>query len=186
MSHGRAEIGPTQRLVLAVEESLPRCAVERPPDGTFEGGHWQDVTTTLNTETNRVCGQVSSLSPFAIFERSFTFNGFLAPIDNLPTRNTVKAGASVPVKFNLNGDQGLNILAVGSPSSQAVVCTGGTSTDPIEQTVTAGASGLTYDPSTGTYSYVWKTEKSWANSCRRLSLKLIDGSVHVDEFGFAK
>jgi hypothetical protein len=38
-----------------------------------------------------------------------TFTGFFQPIDNQPTINTMKAGAAVPVKFSLGGNQGLNL-----------------------------------------------------------------------------
>ncbi len=43
------------------------------------------------------------------------FTGFFSPIDNLPAINSMKAGAAVPVKFSLGGDQGLDIFALGSP-----------------------------------------------------------------------
>jgi len=32
----------------------------------YENGAWQDITTTLTTDDNRICGSTSSLSPFAI------------------------------------------------------------------------------------------------------------------------
>jgi hypothetical protein len=35
----------------------------------YEGGSWVDVTTSLNTETNQICGSASSLSPFLVAER---------------------------------------------------------------------------------------------------------------------
>ena len=38
----------------------------------------------------------------------------------------------------------------------------------IEQTATAGASGLQYDAASNQYTYVWKTEKAWAGRCRQL------------------
>jgi len=56
--------------------------------------------------------------------------------------------------------------------------------DGIEQTVTAGASGLTYDAASDTYTYVWKTNKAWAKTCRQLILKLKDGTVHHANFTF--
>ena len=43
----------------------------------------------------------------------YSFTGFFSPVDNLPALNAVKGGASVPVKFSLAGDQGLDIFAVG-------------------------------------------------------------------------
>jgi hypothetical protein len=107
----------------------------------------------------------------------YNWTGFYRPIDNPPTLNSVKAGQSVPVKFGLGGDVGLDIFAAGSPSSSVIACPSGASTDEVE-TVTAGGSSLSYDAATGQYTYVWKTEKAWAGSCRRLTLKLRDGSEH--------
>jgi len=39
---------------------------------------------------------------------------------------------------------------------------------------------------TGIYTYNWKTQKSWVNTCRRLVVKLVDGTVHYADFNFAK
>lgn len=50
--------------------------------------------------------------------------------------------------------------------------------------MTAGSSGLTYDAATDTYAYVWKTEKSWAGSCRQLVVRLADRSEQVANFKF--
>lgn len=106
---------------------------------------------------------------------AWDFGGFGSPISPPPATNTVKAGAAVPVKFSLNGDHGLNIFAAGYPrvvpSSSCTV----TATDPVEETVTAGGSALSYDPATELYTYVWKTQKAWAGTCRRLELKFTDG-----------
>ena len=55
----------------------------------------------------------------------FAFDGFFAPISNLPTVNRAKAGQSIPVKFSLGGDQGLAIFASGYPQSQPIPCDGG-------------------------------------------------------------
>jgi hypothetical protein len=54
--------------------------------------------------------------------------------------------------------------------------------------VSAGNTGLTYDPATQTYTYVWKTEKSWANTCRRLTIAFSNGSLGTKtaEFSFTK
>jgi Tol biopolymer transport system component len=112
------------------------------------------------------------------------FSGFFQPVDNLPTLNSIKAGQAVPVKFSLNGDQGLNIFAAGYPRSQNIQCDLTTVVDGIEETVTAGSSSLSYNPSTDTYTYVWKTDKAWANTCRQLVLKLNDGTYHRANFKF--
>ena len=116
----------------------------------------------------------------------FTFNGFFQPVDNLPTLNVVKAGRAIPVKFSLGGYFGLNIFAAGYPTSNVAPCNAAADDDVIELTVNAGTSSLSYDASTDTYTYVWKTDKLWANSCRQLRVKLTDGSVHAANFSFKK
>lgn len=115
---------------------------------------------------------------------TYSFTGFFSPVDDPPTVNMVKAGASVPVKCSLAGDQGLGILAAGSPVSQRIACDSSAPLDPIEETATAGSSGLQYDAFTDRYTYVWKTLKGWANSCRQLNVKLDDGSDHLASFQF--
>ena len=131
-------------------------------------------------------GTTSPAGATACTSAFFNFSGFLQPVDNLPALNQVKAGQGIPVKFSLGGDQGLNILESGSPSSVKIVCDGSAAIDAIEQTVTAGGSSLSYDASTNIYIYVWKTDKSWAGTCRQLMVTLTDGTVHEAQFKFSK
>jgi len=114
----------------------------------------------------------------------YAFGGFLAPVANAPALTVVKAGAAVSINFSLGGDRGLGILAAGSPASQQVACASGTPTNAVAPTTTAGNSGLSYDPSTQTYTYVWKTSKGWAGTCRAFVLTLADGSTHTATFQF--
>ncbi len=114
----------------------------------------------------------------------YNFTGFFSPIDNLPTVNEMKAGQAAPVKFSLGGDQGLNIFAAGSPSSVQINCNTSAPIDDVEETETAGGSSLSYDSATDRYKYVWKTESSWKNTCRQLTVTLRDGTVHIASFKF--
>jgi hypothetical protein len=116
----------------------------------------------------------------------YAFTGFFRPVDNGSILNVMKAGAAVPVKFSLSGDQGLSILAAGSPSSRAANCDDGSGSDNVDSTVTAGNSGLTYDASTDVYTYVWKTDKTWVGTCRELNVQLIDDTSHKALFKFTK
>ena len=61
---------------------------------------------------------------------------------------------------------------------------GGYSYGYSEYTVTAGGSSLNYDTLADQYIYVWKTEKSWAGSCRQLQVQLNDGTLHTANFKF--
>lgn len=114
----------------------------------------------------------------------YTWGGFEGPVDDAPTVNTVKAGASVPVMFSLGGDFGLDIFAPGSPASQRHGCDTTEGSDALESTASAGLTGLSYDAASGRYSYVWKTQKAWAGQCRSLVLTMDDGTEHVAEFRF--
>jgi hypothetical protein len=71
-----------------------------------------------------------------------------------------------------------------TPKVQHIACDSGAPGDDIEETVTAGSSGLQYDPAINTYTYVWKTQESWAGTCRQLIGRLTDGTDHVANFKF--
>jgi predicted outer membrane repeat protein len=116
---------------------------------------------------------------------AFAFSGFYSPVDNPTIVNKVKAGSTVPVRFSLGGDFGLNIFVAGYPQLTRTLCRTGT-VDAIEETLTAGASGLTYDPITSRYTYVWKTDKKWAGFCGTLALKFVDGTERTALFQFSK
>jgi len=129
---------------------------------------------------------VSGVETTYDFEPYSPFNGFFQPVDNLPTLNTVKAGSAIPVKFSLGGYAGMDIFAAGSPASIVDACDASGGTDAVEVTLTAGSSSLQYDATTDTYTYVWKTNKTWAGTCRQLQVKLVDGSVHAANFKLTK
>jgi hypothetical protein len=148
--------------------STDQRGVVRPQDGNRDGTATCDIGA-YEREPDRV---------------SYQFRGFLQPVDNAPTVNVVAAGRAIPVKFSLTGNQGVNIFATGYPVSRVVNCDGSASVDPIEETVTAGSSSLTYDAGSDTYTYVWKTDKAWVGSCRHLTVRLNDGTDHLALFRF--
>lgn len=141
------------------------------------------VYTVTVSVTDKFGGTASNSTSHTVI---FNWGGFFQPVDNLPTFNVVKAGSAIPVKFSLGGDKGLNIFAAGYPVSQSIACATGAPSDTIEQTVTAGSSSLSYDPTTNMYTYVWKTDKAWATTCRQLTVVLVDGTTHVANFSFTK
>jgi hypothetical protein len=148
------------------------------------GSSFSVGTTTVNCSATDAHGNKATGS-FTVTV-NYSFRGFFQPVDNLPTMNVAKAGSAIPVKFSLSGNQGLNIFASGSPASQKIVCDSGDPADTIEQTVTAGSSGLSYDASADQYVYVWKSDKAWSGTCRQLSVKLADGTTHQAQFKFTK
>jgi uncharacterized delta-60 repeat protein len=137
-------------------------------------------TATCAGATDKAGNQASSVS--ARYVVVYAFGGFFSPVDNPPVVNVVKAGQAIPVKFSLAGNRGLNIFAAGYPTSQQIACNTSAPLDDIEQTVTAGSSSLAYDATSGQYTYVWKTDKAWAQTCRQLNLRMVDGSSHIAYF----
>jgi hypothetical protein len=128
----------------------------------------------------------TAVASYTVRASTFTFSGFLQPVDNRPTVNSVKAGSSIPVKFSLGGDKGLAIFAAGYPKSQQTTCPTGGNVDGIEQTVNAGSSSLSYDAVSRTYNYVWKTDAAWKNTCRQLVIAFTDGTVARADFALTK
>jgi hypothetical protein len=133
-------------------------------------------------------GHASLASNSCSYSVVYNFHGFFAPIDNSGVFNVAKGGSAIPVKFDLNGHEGLSVFALGYPKATTVACPSSTPVDVIEETVTATTSGLKYDPTAnlpyGQYIYVWKTSSLWAGTCRKLTVKLVDETEHSAYFKF--
>jgi hypothetical protein len=138
-------------------------------------------TKTVTCTATDNAGNTATAS--ATYRVIYNFTGFFDPVKNPPVMNEMNAGRSVPLKFSLGGDQGLAILAAGFPKSVQIQCNTFNPVDSVEGT-TLGSSSFTYDPATGTYTYVWKTQSSWAGTCRQVSVQLIDGQTYLLNFMF--
>ncbi len=166
--------------VFAITDYTGRATIPPPgfPVGTYSviqacfAGNATYTNAKLNA--NPACG--------------YTFAGFFSPIGNLPVVNNANSGQAIPVKFSLGGNRGLSIFAKDSPASQAVSCNSlaGDATVTLDPTTTAGNSSLQYDAASDQYTYVWKTDKAWAKTCRILVLTLNDGSQYRANFNFTK
>jgi Subtilase family len=130
-------------------------------------------------------GTATSTGSFSVAV-TYSFTGFFQPVANPPFINTEKAGRAIPVKFSLGGNQGLNILAMGYPTVTPIQCPNDAPMNTITDadTVAATASSLIYDAANDQYIYVWKTDKTWKNSCRKLTIRLNDGTDHIALFKF--
>ena len=109
---------------------------------------------------------------------AYNFQGFFAPVEADPVLNVVKAGSAVPLKFSLGGNQGLDTIVAGYPASGSLDCKTMDPGDVLQPAQTTGKSGLAYDSASDQYTYIWKTDKAWAGTCRYLSLQLVDGTEH--------
>jgi dipeptidyl aminopeptidase/acylaminoacyl peptidase len=121
----------------------------------------------------------------------YNFSGFYQPVDNLDTNgnyifNKTKPGKTIPIRFSLGGDKGLNIFDDSenpNPKSEPIDCKTGAPIDEIEQTVT-GTSSLSYNAGSARYEYDWATISAWSGTCRQFVMKLKDGTVHRANFTF--
>jgi predicted extracellular nuclease len=116
----------------------------------------------------------------------WSFTGVLSPLANPPVENQANSGSAILVKFRLGGNQGLAIFAAGYPRSIQYTCGIAAGSRPTDATTPTTNSVLSYDAGSATYTYSWKTDKSWTNTCRRLVLKLADGTYHFVDVFFRK
>lgn len=137
-------------------------------------------TTTVTATATDAAGNETECE-FTVTVR-YNFTGFFSPVNNPPTLNAVNAGRAIPVKFSLSGDKGLNIFAPNNPLTVSLNCNTNDPGVDVTETLTAGGSTLTF--SGDQYIYIWKTESSWAGTCRQLVITLNDGSVHRANFKF--
>jgi len=107
-----------------------------------------------------------------------TFGGFERPVDAAPALNAVNAGSAVPLKFVLAG-MGSALLIDSQPVSCDTLLPTGEAPSPIDS---PGATGLSQD---GDHYHVnWQTDRAWAGSCRRLTVRIPAASDAVAYFRF--
>ena len=189
-SHGSVTATATSQSSAIVNYTSPTTsdAVDGPGTATclpVSGSTFTVGATTVTCNATDAAGNAATPTTFSVIV-SYAWSGFYQPID-MNVSNRAKAGSAIPVKFSLGGNQGLNIFSseLPNPKFTFTSCLGG-AVDDIEQTVTAGASSLTYDAAADQYVYVWKTDKSWAGKCGNLSVTLKDGSTHTAAFTLTK
>ena len=103
----------------------------------------------------------------------YAFDGFLDPVKNPPTLNTVKAGQAVPLAWRLTDASGAPVadLAAAGLTAVTLACDLGATPDLLLEVVVGGLQNL----GDGTYQLNWKTPLSYANSCKTLRLDLNEG-----------
>jgi hypothetical protein len=138
-------------------------------DTSTAGDHTFTVTATD--------GAGNSATATRSYTVVYDFSGFFSPVAAYPTATVVAAGDGIPLKFSLHGDQGLDVLAAGSPRWLACGSTDGG---------TAASGTLSYNRSKDRYTYLASTDRAWAGTCRDLAVALRDGTVHRARFTFER
>lgn len=161
-------------------------------DGVFETPGMQAVfdatslsapaTHTINFKVTNALGlsTVDSTTVTVIYN----FTGFLKPVLNPDVLNVATAGLVIPIKFSLNGDKGLDILAAGSPSLTEIACPIGAVKNKIIKYVNLADPPLKYIADKDRYKLTWQTDLAWAGTCQLFTIELDDGTTHSLLFKF--
>jgi hypothetical protein len=132
-------------------------------------------------------GAGNTAAATARFRVVYDFEAFLWPVRNRPRVNTWVAGSPVPIRFELGGNQGLDVIEEGWPQVAVVGCdftAEPESGEPARQP--RWFPELVYRKHKKRYVLVWRTERRWAGSCRQFMLKLKDGTVRRGDFKFVR
>jgi hypothetical protein len=107
---------------------------------------------------------------------NWTLNGFYQPVDMGNVANTVKAGSTVPLKFEIfAGSTELTATSsVKGFSATMIACDATAPTDEVEITSTGGTT-LRYDATAGQFIQNWQTPKA-PGACYRASITTQDDS----------
>lgn len=155
-------------------------------EGTVPSGSAID-TSSVGKKTFTVTSSDNAGNPSSktvTYTVTYDFSGFSAPVNNLPTLNTAKAGQAIPLKWRLTDASGAPVTTLSNVQVGVsnLSCSTGSGSDTIEEYVTS-TSGL-QNLGDGYYQYNWKTSKSYAGSCKTLLLNLGEGSPRTALFQF--
>jgi WD40 repeat protein len=138
---------------------------------------WRDITTSVDTVNNVICGSADSLSVFALATFP-VFDGFLQPINMPPSLMSVfKQKSTIPVKFRLLDP------ATGAPVpnvAATIWCqrvAGGVPNpvnEPVYATQPDGGNAFRYDPTAGQYIFNLST-KSLTAGVYRIHASIMGG-----------
>jgi hypothetical protein len=150
------------------------CVVTPTPYVTAVGTH--AVTATATDKAGNTNTATAAYTVLA-----WTLTGFYAPVDMRDANgdeivNTVRAGQTVPLKFNVYAGptEKTTTAAVQKFSALQTACSATAETDDIEITNTGGTS-LRYDTIGGQFIQNWQTPKK-VGECYRVTVFTVDGS----------
>lgn len=112
----------------------------------------------------------------------YDLSGFYKPV-NMREPNTVKAGSTVPLKFEvfLNDVEQTDTAVVDSVTMTPVSCTTGEPAGATKDLPNTGGTSLRYDPNAGQFTQNWQTPKS-AGACYTVTMTTIDGGKISADF----
>ncbi len=145
--------------------------------GTGVGSH------TVTATAKDMAGNTTTSATVTYNVRAWTLNGFYQPTDMNGVLNTVKAGATVPLKFEVfaGTTELTDVSAIKSFTTKTVTCGSLVGlTDDIEVTTTGGTV-LRYDATGGQFIQNWQTPKA-IGVCYVVTMTTQDGSILTANF----
>ena len=148
-------------------------------NSTAVGTHSLSASATDNAGNTGSTGS----SPRTYTINTWRVNGFYRPVDIDGFLNTVKAGSTVPLKFNLYATAEItDTAAVESLKARSVSCqTLSDLTPDAIETVATGGTSLRYDTSGAQFVYNWQTPRS-SGTCWKVTMTADDGSTLTANF----
>jgi len=143
---------------------------------TTSGGTVGEITVTCSGATDNAGNTASASITYAVH---YAWGGFKGVVKNQPRETTWIALLPVPVMFTIDGNQGRD--AITSITSRSC------SNAPGVGEVSAGSLfniGVVSLGRSDQYLFIWTTPRSWARTCRVLTVTLADGTSHEAIFNF--
>ena len=138
-------------------------------------------THTLTATAKDHVGNVGT-STMTYTVMAWTTDGFYRPVD-MGKLNTVKAGSTVPLKFNvIKGSERLTSNIGATFSAKKVTCGTSVATDAIEEFNATGSTALRYDTDGAQWIQNWATPRSGAGSCYKVTMTTADGTELTADF----
>lgn len=179
--------GPTDggSYVFGAVPGAPSCAAADTlsgPAGCVVTGYGTSVGQHTVTAVGRDLAGNSTTRTRTYTVLAWTLRGFYQPVDMGGVFNTVKAGSTVPMKFEVfaGATELSGVSAVASFAAAKIACSSGVVEDAVELVATGGTT-LRYDAAGGQFIQNWQTPKS-VGSCYRTTMTTTDGSSLTAQF----
>ncbi|MFC5730798.1 MULTISPECIES: PxKF domain-containing protein [Nocardioides] len=171
--YGSAPAAPTCIASDALSGLDGSCVVSG--GGTAVGTHSYTATAT-----DLAGNENSATSSYSVLP--WDLRGFYSPVNTGGVWNTVKGGATVPLKFEVFAASELtSTTAITGFTVKGVACPGASApTDDVEF-VTTGGTSLRYDSTAGQFIQNWQTPKR-AGACYAVTMTTQDGSSLTANF----
>jgi hypothetical protein len=164
------------------------CTASDATSGVADGCSVAAGATTVGTGRTQVATATDRAGNVATETRTYAvaawrLDGFYKPVAMGTTVvNTVKAGSTVPLKFNVFKGGAAMASGIGATfTTTKVGCETGDVEDVVDF-VTTGATSLRYDGVAGQWVQNWATPGSAKGACYRVTMRTADGSSIVADF----